>query len=247
MLTVDDRTGSNGLFPLLSRAGIPAVLGRIAFGDISFMGRGEGGSPVTIGVEVKQVSDVLKCITDGRFAGHQLPGLIESYDQIWLLIVGLWRSGMNGVLQTRKGKEWHDAATGMRRFMYADLATWLLTIQTRGGIGVVRCTDWNEATLWLSSLYNWWHKGIDDHKSHLALHNPNGSGQFSDRAILSRPSILRMVAAQLPGIGFEKSAEVARLFETVENLAMASVADLQMVPGIGKTVADRIYKALRES
>lgn len=250
MLYVDDREGSGQLAPLLRAKGLPVTVCRSSFGDISFMGVGAGGCPVPVGVEVKTISDVLKCVTDGRFAGHQLPGLVNSYDQIWLLIEGTWRPNpQTGVLETLYGGEksgrWRDATVGSRRFMYKDLHTWLLTLQTKAGLNVVRCGNWGEAILWLSTLYNWWTSKLwEDHRAHLAIHSPVDS-RFFDRAILVRPSLCRMVATELPGVGYDKSGSLASFFGTVENLVQATEWELAQVPGIGPGLARKIYYSIR--
>ena len=218
-ITVDDREGSGKLAPLLAGRGLPVSLGRIPFGDISFVGSGMGGEPVTVGVEVKTVRDVLQCITNGRFAGYQLPGLVQSYQQVYLLIVGEVKACIgNGLLQVRGHGGWQDATVGSRRFMYKDLHTWLLTIQIKGGIGIVTCSNYNEAILWLSGLWGWWTvKGWEEHKAHLAL-NTTMESQLRDRALLIQPSLVRRVAAQLPGVGFDKSGKIAERYGTVEEL-----------------------------
>lgn len=247
MVTVDDREGSAQLFPLLAKRGIPVTLGRLAFGDISFIGTGIDDEPVPVGIEVKSVRDVLKCMTDGRFAGHQLPGMINCYQQIWLLVEGTWRPRpRDGILEVQSERHgyWFEATIGQRRFMWKDLQTWLLTVQTRGGVRLVTCSDYTEASLWISTLYNWWMKGIENHESHLAIHTDNPA-QFRDRALLIRPTICRMVAKELPGVGFDKSAHIAKFFGTVENLVAASEWDLAQVPGIGKELARRIHAAIR--
>lgn len=245
---VDDRTGSIELVPLLRARGIRVVVNRMPFGDISFVGNGPDGAPVTVGIEVKKVRDILACITDGRFAGHQLPGLIESYQQVWLLVEGTWRPNpRDGILQLQTyGGKWVDAMVGTRRFMYTDLQQWLLTIHHKAGVSVARCWNWEEGVSWLSSLYKWWtQKKWEEHKGHVAINTSHRNEYFFDRAILERPTTLRMVAKELPGVGFEKSAAVADYFGSVENLVYASVEDIMDVPGIGRDIATRIWRALR--
>lgn len=255
MITVDRREGSSQLLPMLRKVGLPCELGTLAFGDVSFIGLGPEGCPVPVGVEVKSIRDVLSCMTDGRFAGHQLPGLVASYQQIWLLMEGQWRMGpTSGLLEVLSNKGyWFEATVGQRRFMYRDLQTWLLTIQIKGGIQSASVSSYAEATTWISALYRWWTRtgtkeeagGYDTHKGHLAL-NTAGSERFRDRALLVRPSLLRRIAAELPGIGFDKSANVAAHFGCVEDLFCASEKELQKVPGIGKELSGRIWRALHE-
>lgn len=255
MLVVDDRAGSGELAPLLRAKGLPVVLARQMYGDVSFVGFGPGGEPVPIGIEVKSIRDVIQCMTNGRFAGHQLPGLVETYSQIYLLIEGGWKPcPRSGVLLIRKNSgQWIEATVGTRRFMYKDLLSWLFTVSIKGGVRVQQSSDWNEAIIWLSSLYRWWtvtgtggRDGYDEHTSHLAINVAHDAAFYRDSALLVRPSLLRRVAKELPGVGIEKSAAVANCFSSVRTLVEADPDTIALVPGIGKTMAVRIWEAIRQ-
>lgn len=264
MILVDNRAGSRDLYPLLAAKGMPVTLTRMDYGDVSWLGLGPDGEPVSVGIEVKRIRDVLQCVCDGRFAGHQLPGLVQAYDQVWLLIEGLWRANAKtGMLETRvKRGTWVEISVGTRRFMYRDLLTWLSTIEIKGGVRIARTSDWNEATIWLSSLYRWWTEdgGWESHKSHLAFHDGTRHGtpykrdratrmvaSIADRALLQRPTLTRMIAAQLPNVGWTRSAPIARRYKTVEELIAATPEDLMAIEGIGPTIAKGIYESLRSS
>lgn len=246
MINVDTRTGSADLIPYLRKLGLPVLPCRLPFGDASFIGNGPEGLPITVGVEVKSFRDVLSCMTDGRFSGHQLPGMIQSYQVPWLLVVGQWRRNpQSGILEYRKPSgQWFEATVGTRRFMWKDLETWFCTVQAKTGLNLHRCFDWSEAVHWIGTLYRWWtEKQYEDHRGHLSIHNTRGD--LFDRAILTRPSLCRLVALQLPGIGTEKSLAVANHFGTVDAMVGADISDWCSIDGIGRTLAERIYYALR--
>lgn len=255
VITVDDREGSAQLAPLLRAKGLPVTVSRMAYGDISFLGVGPEGEPVPIGIEVKSVRDVLQCITNGRFAGHQLPGLVQTYKQVYLLMEGQWRPDpKDGRLEVRHGHghgggQWIDATVGQRRFMYKDLLSWLCTISIKGGIKIERCCDWGEAILFISTLYRWWEgkkgEGWNEHESHLALNVAGDADFYRDHALLVRPSLLRRVAKELPGVGVDKSAAMAACFSSVQALVEADISTIALVPGIGRTMAQRIHTAIR--
>jgi hypothetical protein len=251
MITIDNRAGSAQIAPLLRQRGYPVELGRMDFGDASFLGTGMDGAPVTIGVEVKGLHDVLQCIKDARFAGHQLPGLLQTYDQVWLLVVGVFRSRhRDGVLeyQMQRGKGegyWQNASHGRRRSMlYHDFMSWLMTAQMKAGIRVAVVDDYQQATLWLGCLYSWWQRGWEEHGSHLQVYDGMRDLLF-DRALLVRPSVTRCVAAQLPNIGKEKSNAVAGRFKSVQAMVEATEAEWMSIPGIGKEIAHKVWMALR--
>lgn len=292
MIFVDTRAGSDQLIPLLKRCGLPVQPARMTYGDVRFIGSGPGGEPVTVGVEVKSISDLLHSMTDGRFAGHQLPGMVTSYDQPWLLVEGQWRAQRgSGLLQyLSRSYQWRDATIGSRKFMYRDLVSWLFTIQTKTGILVNLASDWDHATLWLATLYSWWTRtkrvgsedvtGWESHRSHLAVnqasneqfwsrvkqeekearnavtvqvagangHSRGGAlgvrRRLSDPANLLRPTVCRLVAAQLPGVGYTRSEAVAKQFPTVASLVAATEKELMTVEGVGKLGAKKLWRAL---
>lgn len=251
MITIDNRAGSAQLEPLLRRRGYPVELGRTEYGDVSWIGSSSGGGPVSVGIEVKSLGDVLACIQDSRFAGHQLPGLCQNYDLVWLLVIGVFRArARDGVLeyQQQRGKGegyWKDASHGRRRsFLFHDLQMWFLTIQYKAGVRIAVVDDYQQAALWLGANYSWWQRGWDDHGSHLQVYD-GMRDQLFDRALLTRPTLARCIGAQLPGIGKEKSAAVAARFKSVRAMVEASEDDWMSIPGIGRTIAHRVHTALR--
>jgi ERCC4-type nuclease len=301
MITVDNRSGFGregpaGFIGLLGRCGLTVQPGRLQYGDIRFLGSGPEGAPVTIGIECKSIHDILHCITDGRFAGHQLPGLQQAYDQAWLLVEGQWRAERkSGMLQyLSRSYQWRDASVGSRKFMYRDLLAWLHTIRIKTGVLMETVPDWEHAATWVASLHTWWTRtkriggeevtGWESHRSHLAVNqasneqfwarvkqeerererererkrikeaqngtNGNGSTNrvrphsLTDPANLLRPTVCRMVAAQLPGVGYSRSEEVAKAFPTVASLVAATEKELMAVEGIGKEGARKIWRAL---
>lgn len=256
MISVDDRAGSAQLAPKLRSLGCEVDLTRMDFGDVSWMGTAHDGQPVSVGVEVKSITDVIACITSGRFSGHQLPGLLANYDHIWLLVEGSWYGRrQDGVLvykrQGPRGDFWCEMA-GQRTWLARDLESWLLTNQVLAGIRVHRVANWDEAALWLKTCYNWFQK--DFHSSHRVLYE--GKHLFPEQALLTKPSLARRVAAQLPGIGDVRSASVAKVMHTIEEMVMASpqewaeieVADRRGgAKRLGKAVATKIHQAIHRN
>src|SRR5688572_2290800 len=82
-ILVDRRTGSKDLIALLPRG--YGELTELEYGDAVIVGYGPDG-PVTEAFERKRLSDALSCLMDGRFAAHQLRGLRNDYDFVWLVI-----------------------------------------------------------------------------------------------------------------------------------------------------------------
>lgn len=241
MILVDRRTGSVDLAGYLSSLRIETKVVTLDYGDVAFCGSGPEGQ-ILVGIEVKKVKDALACMVDGRFAGHQLPGLREQYGRFaWLLVEGVYNADYKtGILMVPKGKKRQEAHIGARRFMYRDFDSWLTTMELRGGVHVKRSGSRAETARIIANLYGWFnHKDWEEHHSHLTL-----STVSADAAALVHPSIVRRVAAELPGIGWRKSQEVARKFKTIEEMVLADEREWATIEGIGGVMAERIYKAI---
>jgi ERCC4-type nuclease len=233
MILLDPRAGSADYEPLLRALGAPVEMVTLEFGDVAFYGSG-----YAVGVELKRLNDLLNCIVTGRFSGHQLPGLALHYAEAWLIVEGYWRPNpQDGVLETRRGRDWVPVKLGARTWMYRDLDNFLTTVEVKGGVRVKRTANPDETARAIYGLYAWW-LDYDGHRSHLAL---NRAGR--DVALFTRPTFVRRVAAELPGVGFEKSGMIAGAFPTVRALMGADEKRLRTLPGIGKALAKGIVGA----
>jgi ERCC4-type nuclease len=245
-IQIDKRAGSEKLIAPLRALGVEVEETILSYGDAAFYGYAANGAPASFGVECKSIEDVVACIQSGRFSGHQLPGLIASYDHVWLLITNEFRARQrDGVLEYRKegrggGQYWSESCGRQRTVFWRDVESYLMTCQIMGGIRVHRVSGYNDAALWLKLVANW--ASRDDHKSHKVVY---GSKElFTDHALLIKPTLARRVAAQLPGIAEVRSAAVAAKFRTLESMVMASEKDWQTVDGLGAGTAKKIYSAI---
>lgn len=243
MIFVDDRIGSADLIGHLRHWSVPCEMERLTFGDACFVGNGRNGQS-SIGVEVKTYHDALTCMGDGRFAGHQLPGLLSTYDRVWLVIEGEYRVDFDTGILLGHGQKRREVSHGPRRFMYRELCNWLTTMEVMAGVHVRRTGNRIETAKFLADVHGWWQKEFADHKSHLAIHTQGpGTG---DAALFTKASLPRMVAAQLPGIGWKKSQAVVKKFGTVAKMVVADQVEWTEIEGIGEVLAERIWTALRK-
>lgn len=238
-ILVDPRLGSADLLAPLQSRGLPAESSQLEFGDVVFPGNGPDGT-ILVGVEYKHMGEAINCMTTGRFAGHQLLGMADYYDY-WLFIDDgdRYRTGREGQLQVRYGERWVDVVQGERAISTLAWEHWLLSMQNVGGCKVHRCEGRHCAVDFIANLYTWWQKEWADHRS---------VGTFNrSRAIRKgeKPTLARLWANDLPGIGYERSAAIADHFGSAHALAMADEKQLMAVEGVGKSGARKIVSAIR--
>jgi ERCC4-type nuclease len=242
MLLIDSRIGSQDLAPVLKSFGVPVDLCTLDYGDCAFIGNGAEGRPVPVGIELKKLNDILNCVTTGRFSGHQLPGLVQTYDEVWLVIEGIYRPHpRDGVLETLSGGHWVSVKQGTRTWMYRDLEHFLTTIEIKGGVRLRRSTDRAETARIVAGLYAWWQKDYIEHRAHLAMNRAH-----RDTALLTKPSFKFEVAACMPGLGYMKAGCAAGHFGSVREMVNAEEPEWRAIPGVGKVLATRIVNAVNE-
>jgi ERCC4-type nuclease len=239
---IDPRVGSVDLLAPLQNFGVPAELTRLAFGDVAFVGRGINEYPLCIGVELKETQDLIKSLQSSRFVGHQLHGLLDTYDRAWLLTEGTWRTTNEGVLMELTDFGWRSATAGNRQpVMTRSIEKQLLSITIRGGISHWHCQTRHDTIRFLSALYHWWtDKELSEHRSHEAIyHSP------PDRAQMIAPSQFVTTISTLPAIGWEKSRAAEEHFHgSIRNAINATADEWQTVEGIGKGIATKIIDCL---
>jgi len=246
LIFVDPRIGSADLVEYIPSALVQEQ--KLDFGDVMFFGDGPKSKPVVrVGIELKKLSDLLNCISDKRFVGHQMIGMVNSYDERWLVIEGVYRTNpASGLLEILKGKNWVSAGFGPKRWLGSALDKFLMTIRKKAGIQVWNTANRDQTAQWIMSTYRWWEEGYDSHTSHLAIYDPIDTVQFD------MPNVVVRVAAQLgkgknkQGLGYKKAYEVAEHFSSLGEMFDASVEEWQRIPGIGKELSKRIWEELHK-
>jgi ERCC4-type nuclease len=235
---------------LIARQGIPVEQDRLTYADACFEGFGPQGQ-IAIGVERKKLPDLLQCIKDGRYTGHQLVGMKKAYRFVFLVVEGEWKPHENGILMqlypTKDGYQWGELRP---RTMYHTLRRFLFSVSL-GGIIVLYTRDIAHTAFDITELYHWFQKPWRAHTSLQQLHmgsfwqQDGRTDQLMTVPSLSRkPSLVRRWAAELEGIGVKKSEEAERLFKSPKALANSDELDWMQVDGVGVATAQKIIKEI---
>lgn len=206
-----------------------------------WVGNGPDG-PRTIAVELKSISDLMSSIGTGRWQATQLPGLLATYDEAWLLYYGAYRPGPGGVLQVRSGQGWRGFRLGPRPVPYGYLEGQLLDASATG------CRlKWvhgiRDAAAWLQVAHRWWSKDWSEHKG-LRVVDRSARPVFMPH-MDDRQRRCVEVAIALPGLGFEKASSAAAYFDfSIRRMVNAPAKEWELVDGVGKVIARAIDGAV---
>ncbi len=240
MITVDDRKGSGEVAPILRGLGVPVKVERMESADFAFEGQGPRGSCM-IGVERKRVRELLKDLEEGRFEGEQLHKMLQAYqDQSWLVVEGVWRPNpQSGVLEEGTHGGWREVLLGSRGFAFCQLDNYLTSLQSRVHLRIKYTGAIEETAHVVKGMWQWYRKPWSQHRTGLVIYESP-----APTALWIKPNLVRKMANQLEGIGWEKSGAVAAKFATVLDMVTASEREWQTIPGIGKGLAEKAVRQL---
>ncbi len=240
MILVDDRKGSAELLQPLRRVTtvVPSLIQRLEFGDIAFEGWGPGGRKM-IGVERKTLHDMLHCIDDSRFTGHQMVGMRDYYWKSYLLVEGTWRPhDPDGTLmEGYNGGSWRELRYRTQRVRYSKLRRYLFSIEL-AGVTVLYTRDIAHTAYDIVELYHYFQKRWEDHTSLMEIQ------QVAIPTLKGKPSLVRKWANDIEDIGVKLSQDAERMFRTPIRLAEADERDWLRIHGIGVTTAQRIVREI---
>lgn len=236
MIRVDTREGSKDYIEPLIASGLPVQSAILPAGDVEIVGKGPGGRPYLVGVEIKKWDDVMACVRSGRFA-DQLRGMKAAFECNWLLIEGRIRITSSEHVAIERGTRWYTPPGKMK---YAELSSWLLNVCSRGGVLLWRTESQQESVAWLRALYwSWVSKEYEQHRSLADFYQPPLDSTFRE------PSLAQKWAVNVPGIGRELAGRAAEKFGSAYNLAHAGEKEWQGVQGVGGKRAKSVVEAIR--
>lgn len=220
--------------------------------DVFFLGNGWSGDTLSIGVEVKSITDLLSSLQTGRLVNEQIPKMLNSYDIHWLVYYGYHRPHPStGVLQLAycdktdgRPLRYYDyqPSISSRTLPYGYLESRLLTLTSRG----IHCKftpTIEDACYWIASLYRWWSKDRSEDEKHLQVEDK----RFSAAPTLDPDPELRKrlaFAMRLPGLSHERGLSAAKHFPSIESMVLAPESDWTAIRGIGKGTAQAIKRYL---
>lgn len=239
---IDDRAGSRDLvdYPPLNSCG---DLCRLDSADALIVGDKDG---VIVGVEVKSISDFISSLETGRLQAGQIPAMLKTYDESWLLVYGRWRATSDGQLEVWKESRgsWYPYALGTRPVPYGYVESRLVSMET-AGVKTRTVERIEDAAQWIGVLARWWAKGRDGHRTFKKF---SEVGRVPTSALIAMDGPMKLraeMAACLPGVGFDRAIAAAKYFPSVRDMVNATREEWEEVEGVGKVVAGAVVGAMK--
>lgn len=219
MITLDMRLGSEKLLEPLRKAGLPVEEANppLPAGDLMWIGRGEQGAPLVIGIEYKHLSELISSLRTDRLAGYQLHAMRAAeegqkplYDVAYLLVEGEVIYDERGQLLRRSSRQTFKPL-GMN---IDEMRKRLISMHLCGGLNLIESRNQRDSVQWIKSLYHsWTDKDLDEHRSHLALYEPP--------PLVPLTKFERTVRT-LPGVGLQFAKGAEKTFKSIRRAINAS-------------------------
>jgi len=203
-----------------------------------------------IACERKKVGDLCQCINDGRFlfqmqnckeAGGDylvlvLEGRYRRNPEDGLLEVPIWVPFVNAGGYYKRREEWQPVKPIMQ---FSRFDQYLTELQRDAGILVKHTENVRGTADTILALYQNFQTPQNEHKSLNQIFKPP-----TPSVQLVRPSLVRRIASELPGVGWQRSGVVAEHFPTVRAMVEADWKEWASLEGIGKKTAQKIVRSL---
>lgn len=226
-------------------------------GDCYFSGLGPDDSSVLVSIERKKIGDLAQCIINGRYLDQAQRAVAAGADVLVLVVEAeqVRSNPEDGVLEQLN---WGINPRTMKRcqvwepvrptIMYSRYDQYLTELARDLGVIVKRTADVQETASVIRALWDNFQSPPDEHQSLHSIHK----APLRD-VLLVKPSLLRRIASELPGVGWEWSKSAEARFRSVREMANADVADWTgiqhesdngRVRRLGKKTADKVVSAI---
>ena len=180
-----------GIEAELRKQDLDVTVAHLEFGDMMWNGRGPVALDLgdcMVACERKRLSDLINSMKKRRLSGHQLRGLWDGYDFVFLICEGMWRPGSGGEIEhwvdrweyNWKSKKrvkvvgWRPYYNESDRYSvsYRQLAAFLHSLslrsmsQTGGPLRGFRTASPRETAMQVAALYKGFQAAWESHHAH---------------------------------------------------------------------------------
>ena len=238
---------------LLKQLGTLAQSYELKCGDINFLANWIDGEQVWTWGERKKLSDLVTCALDsGRLLRQVQDAYQAGFKFLFLIIEAIYRrSPTTGLLEVRKGSTWVEYHINPKNpktstVQYSRISGYLNQLRYYLGVQVYHTASVRETALTILDIYSMFQTPPEEHSSLKQFATtPEPVASF-----LQKPSLIRRMAKELPGIGWDRSKDIEAELVTARQLcrvlAEGDMGRLIEIEGIGKGIISKIGSELDE-
>lgn len=233
-----------------------AVVVPVSFGDFLLFGVAEnpqgGIDQVRVLIERKRIHDLVSSIITGRYLSQVQSARDAGYEILILIWEGIIRpSPLNGNIEVPAWERTYNQLTkkyktkpiwkplSPQNISYSRFDQYLTELAFDAKIIVKHSLDYKETAAIVKAI---WLNFQEPRRKHSSLQTIYTSSPPT--ALLHKPSLLRRVAKELPGVGWGRSLDVDQHFKSVRDMANASVKEWESIPNIGIITAKKVVSSL---
>ena len=205
----------------------------IPYGDFIFHGT-VNSERVRVCGERKKFADLVACINDGRHIQQVQDAHTAGFNYYFLVLEAIWRETQDGEdTEYMVGNRWIRAGMSYQRVdSYLNELTYLMGVTVK----------YSKSSKETARIVRGMHDFFEDTEAHSSLKKFYTAPMSP--VLLTRPSLVRRVAKELPDIGWERSFTIEQRLSTVREMVNAPADEWIELEGIGKGIASKIDQEL---
>jgi len=234
----------------LIRALGPGTIPMPLFTDVAFIGKGDNDTSILIAIERKKPGDLAQSLQDGRLVAQFQKCKENDADVIVLILEGRYHRNIDdGTLEIpvwgispRTGNRAAHWVAVKPTMQFSRFDQFLTELQYLAGVIVKRTEGVRGTADVIQNLYTLFTKAPSEHQSFKQFYSSPPL-----RVPLVRPSLLRRMAKELDGVGWDIALGVEEHFTSVQEMVNADEKAWRAVPGIGKKIAKGVVQLLQNN
>jgi len=219
-------------------------------GDVAFTGKWTDNEEMWVWCERKKLGDLVACALDtGRLLRQIQEAHQAGFKFFFLIVEAMFRKDpATGLLQQLRGKNWANYTLGSntKTIPYSRISGYLNQLRYYLNIQVYITRSVRETADTVMEVYSMFQTSPEDHSSLKQFATtPEPVASF-----LQKPSLIRRMAKELPGIGWDRSKDIEEELGSARELCRV-LADgdwvrLLGIEGIGRGIVTKIDGELDE-
>jgi len=182
--------------------------------------------------------DLIQCINDKRHLNQVREARERGFRFIFLVVEDIYRESKDGMVEYRRGTVWKS--TNME---YHRMDSYLLQLDYYSGVSVFRSGHPKETAHRVINLYHMFQKPPESHTALEGFY----SAPVPVVPLNGKPSLVRRVAKELPGVGWELSGRAEMEFGSVREMVNADESRWEKLDKVGPGKSKRIIESLERS